>query len=222
MNKPLLQADNLCLRVDGKLLLDHLSFALSPHEMLVILGHNGAGKTLLLETLHGLITPTQGNVSLHCDKTQKMVFQKPVLLRRTARAHFRFMTGITDEARTDHWFEKAGLSGKQATHARALSSGEAQKLALICAMATSPDILFLDEPTSNLDLESTAAIETLIATAKQSGMAVIMVTHSLAQAERFATRVLFVHQGRLIDDSPAERFFAGNRSSQATHYFAQK
>lgn len=222
MSSQLLTAHNLCVHADHKLILDHINLTLDSAEMIVILGHNGAGKTLCLESLHGLVAPTAGTVSLQAGKTQKMVFQRPVLLRRTAKAHFSFMTGITDNGLCDSWFEKAGLSGKQYTHARVLSSGEAQKLALICAMASQPDILFLDEPTSNLDLESTAAIETLISEAKQSGMAMIMVTHSFAQAQRFASRVIFMHQGRIIDDSQADAFFAGKRSAQATHFFAQK
>ncbi len=105
--------------------------------------------------------------------------------------------------------------------ARHLSSGEAQKLALISALATRPDILFLDEPTANLDAGSRADVEALIINAKQSGTCIVMVTHALAQAKRLADQMIFMQRARIYDDSAAEHFFAGERSCEADAFLSE-
>lgn len=209
------------LHRNGKALLSDISLAIRNGETAVIMGHNGAGKTLLLQAINGLVPLQSGAVRTAATITQKIVFQKPVLLRRSARAHFTFACALRDEALCQSWFAKAGLLAKIDVPARRLSSGEAQKLALISALAASPDILLLDEPTANLDAESRAEVEALIIDAKQSGMTIVMVTHAYAQAERLADRIIFMQKGMIYDDAPASAFLSGTRS-QAANLFLQE
>ncbi|MGC6516449.1 MAG: ATP-binding cassette domain-containing protein [Candidatus Puniceispirillaceae bacterium] len=220
MSDIILSAHNMCLSRYQNRLLDNITITFTKGKTTAVMGHNGAGKTLFLRALHGLEVLETGVVTFNSALSQKMVFQKPVLLRRRANAHFKFATGITDEDIITHWFEKAGLSDRMTAPARHLSSGESQKLALISAIAARPDILFLDEPTANLDAESRQDIETLITKAKENGMTLIMITHSFAQATRLSDNLLFLHQGRLLDNALATDYLAGNCSQEATAFLS--
>jgi tungstate transport system ATP-binding protein len=101
-----------------------------------------------------------------------------------------------------------------------LSGGEQQRLALVRALAVEPEILFLDEPSASLDPTSTLAVEELIEGAHARGTAIVLVTHDLGQARRLADEVVFLHRGRLLEHTPAARFFAGPASAPARAYLA--
>src|SRR3546814_14403944 len=91
--------------------------------------------------------------------------------------------------------------------ARTLSGGEQQRLALARAWAVAPEVLFLDEPSANLDPAATRAVEALIAGIHASGTKIVMTTHDLGQARRIADEVMFVYRGRIHDRGAAEAFF---------------
>ena len=109
----------------------------------------------------------------------------------------------------------AGLGERARVQAQALSGGEQQRLALVRAMATSPDVLLLDEATANLDPGSILAIEDLVHQARKSGTPVLLVTHDLAQARRLADRILYLHGGVLEADSAAPPFFSNPPTRRA-------
>ncbi|MDP3254602.1 ATP-binding cassette domain-containing protein, partial [Bosea sp. (in: a-proteobacteria)] len=98
--------------------------------------------------------------------------------------------------------------------------GEQQRLAIARAWALRPELLFLDEPTSQLDPAATRQIETLLAGLVAEGITVLMSTHDLGQARRLASRVLFLHRGRLIADAPATDFFADPGLPEARAFLA--
>ena len=104
--------------------------------------------------------------------------------------------------------------------AKSLSGGEQQRLALARALATEPAVLFLDEPTANLDPASTAAIEDIIQTAEKSGTKIVLVSHDLGQARRLANEIIFMHRGRVIEQTPAHEFFEAPNSQQGRDFLA--
>ncbi|HBC33780.1 MAG TPA: ABC transporter ATP-binding protein, partial [Marinobacter adhaerens] len=128
---------------------------------------NGAGKSLMLRLAHGLLTPTEGAVSWSGASAprQAMVFQTPILLRRSALANLRHALAVNNvprKLRTELALEalaRFGLSSCADTPARVLSGGEKQRLALARAWSLSPAVLFLDEPTSALDPAAIKAVE---------------------------------------------------------------
>ena len=221
MSKPLLTATNISLSRQAQTLLKDISLTVYQGQTIALIGHNGAGKSLLLHVLHGLIDADSGLIETTILQQQKMVFQKPILLRRTALAHFQFATQNQETALAEHWFKQAKLTDKMTVAARALSAGEQQKLALISALATKPVLLFLDEPTANLDQESTKDIERLIQQAKHDGTAIIMISHSMKQAQRLADRIVFMHHAMVLDDVSSQAFFAGEQSHEA-HLFIKE
>ena len=203
----IVQTRDLTVVRNGKTLLDRVNLDIERGSLTMLLGHNGAGKSVLLRTLHGLMTKTDGQINGPPAKRQKIVFQKPILLRRSARKHFHFVCPGCPDKDTEAWFAHAGLQAQMDTHAHQLSGGEQQKLALIGALASQPSLLFLDEPTSHLDYESTTAIEQTIHDAHANGTTIIMTSHNRAQAERLAQQVLFIHEGQLLESRAAADFF---------------
>lgn len=209
---PVLQAKDLCFARQNRQLISKVSLTISAGQITMLAGHNGAGKSLLLQLLHGLVSPDSGQLSGPPGKQQKMVFQKPVLLRRSTRQHLAFLAPQLDRDALDACLARAGLAEHRHIAARRLSGGEAQKLALIGALASKPALLFLDEPTASLDYESTRFVEQSLRQARADGMAILMVSHNRTQIKRLADRVLFLAHGKITDDAAAEAFFAQPQS----------
>lgn len=205
-------------RVGEKWLLKPANFTIAAPGLTAVLGPNGAGKSLFLRLCHGLISPSAGSVSWNAPggvsngrKRHAMVFQKPVMLRRSARANLIHALNAAGEtqphARADEALERFGLNHLAQQPARILSGGEQQRLALARAWSLRPEVLFLDEPTSQLDPGATSQIEEMIGAMKREGVTLVMATHDLAQARRLADRVLFLHKGAIIEDSSPTEFF---------------
>ena len=217
-NPAIVIASKISFIADGKPLLDDVSLSIASSTITMVLGHNGAGKTLLLSALHGLITPQHGSISGPSRNRQKMVFQKPILLRRSARDYFEFLCSGLDDSTVQDWFHKAQLGPRMNTPARQLSGGESQKLALIGALANQPDLLFLDEPTAHLDFESIAFIEAQITAARKSGTTIVMTSHNRTQAERLAENVIFMENGKIVEMASAKTFFSSPQTKAAKTY----
>ncbi len=226
-----LRVSRLVYRVNGTALIKGVDLTLVAGPRTVIMGANGAGKSLLLRLLHGLLRPTSGAIEwgqtgwgAAVRGRQAMVFQHPVLLRRSVRANLRFALGLRSGRHTDRpgrlarLLELAGLSGVANRPARVLSAGEQQRLALVRALSLEPEVLLLDEPTASLDPATVAAIESVIRTAETQGAKIVLVTHDISQARRIADEVVFVHQGRITEHTTAEEFFGRPRSEPARAY----
>ena len=217
-NTAIVTAQDVRFTADQQPLLNDISVRIIRGNITMVLGHNGAGKTLLLSALHGLITPQDGTITGPSRQKQKMVFQKPVLLRRSARDYFEFLCPGLDHSTMQNWFQKAQLGPRMNTPARQLSGGESQKLALIGALASQPDLLFLDEPTAHLDFESIRFIEAQIIAARKSGTSIVMTSHNRTQAERLAENVIFMENGKIVEVASAKTFFSSPQTKAAKTY----
>ena len=227
-----LHAENLRYIVDGKALVDGVSLTIAPGTFTVVLGPNGAGKSLLLRLLHGMLPPSSGSITwsngVNGDlrRRQAMVFQRPVLLRRSVEANIAYALGALGIPRADRpamidlALARADLVSARRVPARLLSVGEQQRLAVARALACDPDIVFLDEPTASLDPASVQRIETLLADANARGMAIVLVTHDVAQARRLGRDIVFLHSGSLAEQADAGAFFENPRSDVARAYLA--
>jgi tungstate transport system ATP-binding protein len=218
----MLQARDLTVVLGGVRALDRLGLDLEPGLRTVVLGPNGAGKSVLLRTLHGLIAPTSGSVSWRRPVRQAMVFQRPVMLRRSAMANITYalsVNGVPEPQRSrlaSDALARVGLTAIAHRPARVLSGGEQQRLALARAWALKPEILFLDEPTASLDPGATAEIERVIASIAAEGTRIVMTTHNLGQARRLADEIVFIHAGRAAERTPVDRFFDQPASNEAS------
>jgi tungstate transport system ATP-binding protein len=153
-----------------------------------------------------------------------MVFQRPVMLRRAALGNVTYGLKLAGVARTERdrrareVLDAVGLSAIANRPARVLSGGEQQKLALARAWALTPEVLFLDEPTANLDPGATREVERIVDQIHASGTKIVMTTHNLAQARRLADEILFISAGRVADHAPVERFFAQPSTTEAAAF----
>jgi tungstate transport system ATP-binding protein len=202
-----------------------LSLEIGAGPSTIILGANGAGKSVLMRLMHGLIAPSSGSVvwsGQDARRKQAMVFQRPVMLRRSALANVQYalkVAGTTDTEKVAmEALREVGLAPLAHRPARVLSGGEQQRLALARAWALHPEVLFLDEPTASLDPSATREIEAVIRAFDGSGTKIVMATHNLGQARRLGDEVLFIHQGRLVERAPVERFFAQPGSGEAAAF----
>lgn len=225
-----LELDQLAFSVDGTPIINGISARIEAGPRTIILGPNGAGKSVLMRLCHGLLEPTAGRViwygARHGDvrRRQAMVFQRPVMLRRSALANIVYGLRLAgksireSELRAMDVLEVVGLEKQAHRPARVLSGGEQQRLALARAWALGPDVLFLDEPTANLDPASTQDIENIIQAIHASGTKIIMTTHNLGQARRLGDEILFISNGRLMEHTPIDRFFKEPASPEASAF----
>ncbi|MHA1535926.1 MAG: ATP-binding cassette domain-containing protein [Alphaproteobacteria bacterium] len=212
-----LRLEQVCFEAGGRRLIDGITLELRGGSRTLVLGPNGAGKSLLLRLCHGLIEPSHGRVvwagAGEARHRQAMVFQRPVMLRRSAEANIDYALSLRGLGRRERRgrvaevLDKTGLTGLAGRPARVLSGGEQQRLALARAWALRPEVLFLDEPTANLDPAASRAVERIIDAIHQGGTKIVMTTHDLGQARRLADEVLFIHNGRLSERAEASKFF---------------
>lgn len=225
-NEPIFGVNGLHLSLGGQELLRDLNLRCYESGVTLVMGANGAGKSLFLRSLHGLL-PAEGEIKFagralaETHAEQAMVFQKPTLLRRTVRQNMEFAApaGAT-QGEIDTLLNEVHLREKADQPARRLSGGEQQRLALARALLTRPKILLLDEPTASLDPASVMIIERLILDASNAGVKVIFVSHDIGQAKRLAADVVFLHQGEITEHSAAQHFFSKPSSREAQAYLA--
>jgi len=215
-----IEAVSLSKRFGSFLAVDNLTFSVAPGEVFALLGPNGAGKSTTIRMLCGLIRPSSGRARVAgCDVLQDpdgvksnigYMSQKFSLYPElSAKENFAFYAGIyglgpaeTEKARTEH-FARFGLEDYAGLASQDLPLGYKQRLALACAIAHRPRVLFLDEPTSGVDPDARRHFWETIRCLAASGIACLVTTHYIEEAE-CADRLALIHQGRLVAvDSPS-------------------
>ncbi|HUQ76582.1 MAG TPA: ATP-binding cassette domain-containing protein [Burkholderiales bacterium] len=222
--------DNVGYASNGQAIIGGVSLAIEAGASTIILGANGAGKSVLMRLMHGLLEPTSGSVKWsetgHASlrRRQAMVFQRPVMLRRSALANVVYaleLAGVEAgerEAQARGALAEVGLQHLAERPARVLSGGEQQRLALARAWALHPEVLFLDEPTANLDPTAAREIETVIKAFDAAGTKIVMATHNLGQARRLGDEVIYVHGGRVVERASIDQFFARPATAEAAAF----
>jgi len=218
--------------IGGRRIIERLSLEITAGSSTVILGANGAGKSVLMRLMHGLLTPSAGRIVWNpgdprrLRRAQAMVFQQPVMLRRSVLANVAFalaaagVAAAEREARALNALDSVRLRALAGRAARTLSVGEQQRVALARAWALHPELLFLDEPTASLDPGATGEIERVIRAFIAVGTKIVMSTHNLGQAKRLGDEILFLHEGRLAERAPVDRFFTQPASAEAEAFIS--
>jgi tungstate transport system ATP-binding protein len=222
-----LSLEQVSFAAGGRTILSGIDLVLAAGPRTVVLGPNGAGKSVLARLCHGLLAPTQGVIRwAHPEvpgapRRQAMVFQRPVLLRRSVVGNLLFALRVAKvppterDARAHSTLASVGLMHYAHRPARVLSGGEQQRLALARAWMLRPEVLFLDEPTANLDPGATREIESIIESIHASGTKIVMITHNLGQAQRLADEIIFLDRGRVAERASVDRFFRQPATAEA-------
>lgn len=223
-----LRLESVCFAVNGRSIIEDVNLDFAPSTRTMILGANGAGKSVLLRLCHRLLEPTRGHVwsaaAMPGRVAQAMVFQRPVLLRRSALRNLTYalaVSGVPRHERDQRAFaalSRVGLEAVAHRPARVLSGGEQQRLALARAWVLEPEVLFLDEPTAALDPSATREVETIIDAIHCSGTKIIMTTHNLGLAQRLGDEIVFLARGRIVERAPTADFFRQPASPEAAAF----
>ncbi|HHB90709.1 MAG TPA: phosphate ABC transporter ATP-binding protein [Anaerolineae bacterium] len=195
-----------------------------PGEIFAVVGPSGAGKSTLLRILNFLEKPQQGRVYFHeraytasnlpiaLRRRMVAVFQQPLLLNASVWRNVSYGLRVRG-SRNGHEAIQQALDDVRLSHlARQpvdrLSGGEAQRVSLARALVLNPEVLFLDEPTANLDPSNVRIIEEIIRKANQArGTTVVLITHNIWQARRLAHRVALLFDGEIIETADVDAFF---------------
>ena len=226
-----LTIERASVRKRGNTILRDIDLTLEPEGFTVVMGPNGSGKTTLLRLMHGLDRAREGRVNWAVDKIevrrrQAFIFQTPVMMRRSVLENVAYPLQLRKTPRRQarkiamRWVESVELGNRADLDAHLLSGGERQKLAIARALITDPKILFLDEPTTNLDGSSMREVETIIRSANDRGTRIVMTTHDIGQACRLASEVVFLNNGRVCEHQAADAFFAEPKSKAAQAYLS--
>jgi len=225
-----LSLDNVVYASNGQPIISGVSLTIDAGPSTIILGANGAGKSVLMRLMHGLLAPSAGSVRWNeadpasVRRRQAMVFQRPVMLRRSALANVTYALALAGmapgerDAQALAALDEVGLRHLAHRPARVLSGGEQQRLALARAWALHPEVLFLDEPTASLDPGATREIETVIKAFDAAGTKIVMATHNLGQARRLGDEVIYLQAGRVMERAPIEEFFARPATAEAAAF----
>jgi energy-coupling factor transport system ATP-binding protein len=218
---PVIEVDALSHRYGaGPAAVDNVSLVIRRGEFVAVIGQNGCGKTTLAKHFNGLYRPTDGTVRVlgrgtgawslpELGRRVGYVFQNPdhQIFANTVREEVGFgprnygLPPDEIDGRVRRALDVVGLAGREDQDPFSLTKGERQQLALASVLATDPEILILDEPTTGLDYHGQRAILDLIRQFNASGRTVVMITHSMWVVAEYASRCLIMHRGRIVQDS---------------------
>lgn len=223
--EPVLIVESLKKKYGERIVLDIEYLKIDEKIICALLGPNGAGKTTLLRILNFLEKPEEGVLyfrgqKINWDRDLKisrlmcMVFQKPLLFKGTVYQNLAYGLKIRGcskkeiDLRVKEALEFVGMERFKDFPTYQMSGGEIQRVAIARALALRPEILFLDEPTANLDPQSVQAIEKIIKSLPEVyGTTVVMVTHNLFQARRIADECILLIDGRVVEKGKTDVFF---------------
>ena len=233
MNEPSVSVKNLTKSFTGRRVVDDLSFDVRPGEVFALLGHNGAGKSTTIDLILGLKTPDGGSakiLGMEAAKHRKQVFERVgVQLQNT-----QYQPNITVEeacveyaslyaAPADYpaLLEQFGLGTLRKSFVSKLSGGERQKLSVVLALIGKPEIVFLDELTTGLDVVARREVWRTLKQLKERGLTIFLTTHYMEEAEALCDRVCIIKSGKKVTEGTIDEVIAasGQKNLEEAYLF---
>ncbi len=210
-------------------------------EKIVVVGPSGSGKSTFLRCLNLLEQPSNGEIWFEgvkindkkCDvdahrKKMGMVFQlfnlfphKTVLQNITLAPIYHKQNRETAEKNAMELLERVGLVEKANDYPSSLSGGQKQRIAIVRSLAMQPDVMLFDEPTSALDPEMVGEVLEVMKELADEGMTMVVVTHEMGFAKEVANRVLFMDEGKILEDAPPEEFFTKAKNERLKEFLSK-
>ncbi|MEI5990607.1 hypothetical protein A5881_002112 [Enterococcus termitis] len=210
----MITVNKLTKTINKKTILNQVSLTVNKGEIIALVGPNGAGKTTLINCLTGLIRPTAGKINLFgakpLNKKNKMkigVMQQESTTLENVKVKellTLFRSFYTNPLSLDELLDITGLREHQNTYTTKLSGGQKRRLTFGLSIIGNPELLFLDEPTTGMDVTSRKIFWEKINTLKEQGKTIILTTHYLEEIEKVATRILLMKQGGIVHDGTLE------------------
>ncbi|MGN0623939.1 MAG: amino acid ABC transporter ATP-binding protein [Oscillospiraceae bacterium] len=224
-------------------ILKDINESIKQGEKVVIIGPSGSGKSTFLRCLNLMERPTSGeifvdgeNITAMKEKEVNLIRQKMgmvfqhfnlfphLTIRRNitlAPVKLKLMTQGEADEKADELLEKVGLAEKADAYPNQLSGGQKQRIAIARALAMNPEVMLFDEPTSALDPEMVGEVLNLMKQLAKDGMTMIVVTHEMGFAKEVASRVMFMDDGRIIEQAPPQEFFANPKNQRAKDFLSK-
>lgn len=239
MESPILEVKNLIKKYDESVVLDDISLHVNKGEVVVLLGPSGCGKSTFLRCLNGLEPIQGGDILLDNDRIngseikwnivrQKigMVFQSydlfpnMTVINNILLGPLKVQKRNKNEARKDaeKLLERVGLLDKINSYPRELSGGQKQRVAIVRALIMNPDIMLFDEVTASLDPEMVREVLDVILELADGGMTMLIVTHEMMFAKAIADKIVFIDNGKIIEESTPDVFFENPQTERAKSF----
>ena len=233
MNEPAVSVRNLTKSFSGRRVVDDLSFDVQKGEVFALLGHNGAGKSTTIDLILGLKTPDGGSAKiLRMDAAQnrKQVFERVGVQLQ----HTQYQTNITveeacieyaslyaDPADYPKLLEQFGLGTLRKNFVSKLSGGERQKLSVVLALIGKPEIVFLDELTTGLDVVARREVWRTLKQLESQGLTIFLTTHYMEEAEALCDRVCIIKSGKKVAEGTIDEVIAasGQKNLEEAYLF---
>ena len=241
-DKSLFHVEGLYKSFGNGLVLDHISTDIEKGEVVVIIGPSGSGKSTFLRSLNLLEMPTGGKIyfegnditdkHLNIDAYRQkigMVFQHfnlfphMTILKNLTLAPMK-LQGMSEKDAKElamQYLERVGLSDKADAYPSQLSGGQKQRIAIVRALCMNPEVLLFDEPTSALDPEMVGEVLAVIKDLAYNGMTMLIVTHEMGFAKEVASRVMFIDEGKILEENTPEELFDHPLSERLKSFLAK-
>lgn len=217
-----IEVSDITKTYNGRTVVDRLSFSVNKGEVFGLLGHNGAGKSTTIDCILGLTKPDSGSARIlgqDAAKNRKTLFEHVgVQLQQEAHANNIRVCEVCEEAAALYQepadyhalLKQFQLEAFEKQKVDQLSGGERQKLSVVVALIPNPEVIFLDELTTGLDVAARREVWHILKALKQKGMTIFLTTHYMEEAENLCDRVLILKQGRKLCEGSVEEIIASS------------
>ena len=220
-----IELKDIIVKSNGRIILNIAHAIIPADRITACIGPNGAGKTTLLKLIDGLIKPDIGTVTYSFANKTALVLHHTPMIKASTKVNISMVrdadSAITN-AEIKQVIERVGLVNLASGPAHKLSAGERQKLCLGRAILQKPNLILLDEPTANLDPNTTEQVEEMIRQFDAQDTDVLFSSHQLAQVQRLAEYIIFIDQGDIKEKGPVGPFFANPQTQAAKRYLHQE
>ena len=239
MADALLTIDNVVKRFDDATILDGISFSVKKSEVIVIVGPSGCGKSTLLRCINALEPIQEGSITLDGDVIERNSKTLPLLRQRIGMVfqsydlfpHLTVLDNILlapckvqkrdkEEVKQEAMslLERVGLKEKAKSYPRELSGGQKQRVAIVRALCMHPEILLFDEVTAALDPEMVREVLDVMLDLAKQGRTMLIVTHEMQFARAIADRIIFLDNGRIVEEATPDEFFDNPKTERAKQF----
>ena len=201
----MIKINNISYAINGKNILSNINLNIRRNKITVITGKNGSGKSSLIKIINKIIFPSKGSIKSDYSEPIPMLFQKPISLNKSLEDNFLLLSNIKKSKVNKSYFNLFNLNKLKKRKFQNLSEGEKQKVFISRLMSYEQDLIILDEPNQNLDLESEKIFFTSLSGVKNK--TILLSLHNMSLVKKFADYVIVLDSGKIVFNDISSKFF---------------
>ena len=238
----MIKVEHITKKFNDLVAVNDVSLEIKKGEIVSLIGPSGSGKSTVLRCIIGLEKPEEGKIFIdgqefnedsenYSQLLKKMgfvfqhfnLFPHKTVLENLTLAQIKVLNRSEDEAIVvaQKYLDRVGLLDKQDEYPNKLSGGQKQRVAIARSLCMNPEVMLFDEPTSALDPEMVIEVLEVMQELAKEGMTMVVVTHEMGFARNVGDRVIFLEEGRIIEEAPAEEFFTNPKSKRAIDFLSK-